>query len=167
MHFETPRLVVRSFAPSDVAAYSALVADPKVMKYLGVGLPLDEAQAKGYVARCIENERTLGFARYALDLRSADEFIGFCGFALIDGYIDLGYRIASRHWGNGYAREAVQTVIEYGFERLGFESIVATVYIENKRSIRVLEKLGFEFERSDTTNEYECLRYCLRKQTSA
>jgi ribosomal-protein-alanine N-acetyltransferase len=167
MRLETPRLVVRSFAASDVAAYAALVADPKVMKYLGIGLPLDEAQAKGYVYRCIENERILGFARYALDLRSANEFIGFCGYALIDDYIDLGYRIASGHWGNGYAREAAQAVIEYGFQRLGFESIVAIVYSENKRSIHVVEKLGFKFERMDTMNDHDCLRYRLRKQPSA
>ncbi len=163
MRLETPRLVVRSFAASDVAAYAALVAEPKVMKYLGTGLPHDEAQAKAYLDKCIENERTLGFARYALDLRISTEFIGFCGYALIDDYIDLGYRIASRHWGNGYAGEAAQAVIEYGFERLGFESIVAVASSENKRSIRVIEKLGFKFERMDTMYGQNCLRYCMRK----
>ena len=57
MRLETPRLVARSFAASDVAGYAALVAEPKVIKYLGTGLPLDEAQAKAYVDKCTENER--------------------------------------------------------------------------------------------------------------
>ena len=167
MRLESSRLVVRSFAISDVKNYSALVADPEVMKYLGDGLPLDEAKARAYVEKCIENEQTLGFARYALELRNTNEFIGFCGYALIDDYVDLGYRIARKHWGNGYASEAAQAVIKYGFERLGFEFIVAIAYAENKRSLQVIEKLGFEFQRMDKLNGYDAVRYSMRKPTSA
>ena len=166
MRLETPHLVVRSFTAGDVAAYAAVVADPKVMIYLGTGLPLDEAHAKAYIDKCIENERTLGFARYALDLRNTNEFIGFCGYALIDDCIDLGYRIASTHWGNGYAHEAAQAVIEYGFEHLGFQSIVAIAFSENRRSIRIIENLGFKFEGMNTMNGHDCLRYHLREPTS-
>lgn len=166
MRLETPRLVVRSFTTGDVAAYAGIVADPKVMKYLGTGVTLDAAQAEAYVDKCIENERKAGFARYALELRSTDELMGFCGYASLDDDIDLGYRIASRHWGNGYAPEAARAIVEYGFDQLGFESIVAIAYSENQRSIRVMEKLGFEFERTMTINEQDCRRYRLPKPTS-
>ena len=91
------------------------------MQYIGDGSAVDAA----YVENCIENERTLGFARYGLKFRSTNDFIGICGYALIDGYVDFGYRIARRYWGNGYVNEAAQAIIWYGFERLGFESIVA------------------------------------------
>ncbi len=167
MRLETRHLVIRSFAAGDVTEYAALVADPEVMKYIGDGLAVDEAQARAYVEECIENERTLGFARYALELRSANEFIGICGFALIDDYVDFGYRIARRYWGNGYVSEAAQATIKYGFERLGFESIVAIAYSENKGSIRVIKKLGFEFERPDTLNGHGAVRYCIRNPTFA
>ncbi len=115
MRLETRRLVIRSFATSDVTDYAALVADPEVMKYIGDGLAVDEAQARAYVENCIENEQTLGFARYALELGSTNEFIGICGYALIDDYVDFGYRIARKHWGNGYVGEAAQAVINPHF----------------------------------------------------
>ena len=166
MRLETRRLVVRSFTTSDVADYAALVADPEVMKFLGDGLPLEEAKARAYVEDCIENEDTLGFARYALVFRNSKEFIGFCGYSPMDGYIDLGYRIARKHWGNGYASEAAQAVIRHGFERLGFERIVAIAYAENKRSIRVIEKLGFKFEGLDRLNGKAAIRYSMREPGS-
>ncbi len=167
MRLETRRLVIRSFAAGDVTDYAVLVADPEVMKYIGDGFAVDEAQARAYVEKCIENEQTLGFARYALELRSANEFIGICGYALIDEYVDFGYRIACKYWGNGYVSEAAQAIIKYGFERLGFESIVAIAYSENQRSIRVIKKLGFEFERPDTLNGHGAVRYCIRNPTLA
>ncbi len=167
MRLETRRLVIRSFAAGDVTDYAALVADPEVMKYIGDGFAVDELQARAYVEKCIENEQTLGFARYALELRSANEFIGICGYALIDEYVDFGYRIARKYWGNGYVSEAAQAIIKYGFERLGFESIVAIAYSENKGSIRVIKKLGFEFERPDTLNGHGAVRYCIRNPTLA
>ncbi len=152
---------------SDVTDYSALVADPEVMKYIGDGLAVDAPQARDYVENCIESERTLGFARYALELGKSNEFIGFCGYSLIDDYVDFGYRIARRNWGNGYVTEAAQAVIKYGFERLGFECIVAIAYSGNKRSLRVMKKLGFDDERPDTLNGHGAVRYCLRNPTFA
>jgi len=165
VRLETRRLVIRSFATGDVPDYTALVADPEVMKYIGDGSAVDVAQASAYVENCIENERTLGFARCALALRSTHEFIGICGYAPIDDYVDFGYRIARRYWGNGYVNEAAQAIIRYGFERLGFESIVAIAYSGNQRSIRVMEKLGFEYERPDTLNGHDAVRYRMRAPT--
>jgi RimJ/RimL family protein N-acetyltransferase len=165
VRLETRRLVIRSFASSDAPDYAALVADPEVMQYIGDGSAVDAAQAKAYVENCVENERTLGFARYVLELRNTNNFIGICGFALIDGYVDFGYRIARKYWGNGYVNEAAPALIRYGFERLGFESIVAIAYSENQRSIRVMEKLGFEYERPDTLNGHRVVRYSLRDPT--
>ncbi len=59
MRLETCRLVIRSLATSDVTNYAALVADPEVMRYIGDGNAVDEAQARTYVENCIENERVL------------------------------------------------------------------------------------------------------------
>ena len=162
MRLETCRLVIRSLATSDVTNYAALVADPEVMRYIGDGNVVDEAQARTYVENCIENERTVGFARYALELKSSSKFVGFCGYAPVDDYVDFGYRIARKYWGNGYVGEAAQAIIKYGFERLGFDCIVAIAYIENERSIRVMRKLGFEFESPDTLNGHNAVRYCKR-----
>jgi len=165
VRLETRRLVIRSFTTGDVPDYAALVADPEVMQYIGDGSAVDSAQARAYVENCIENQRTLGFARYALGLRSTNKFIGICGYAPIDDYVDFGYRIARKYWGNGYVGEAAQAIIKYGFERLGFDCIVAIAYIENERSVRVMKNLGFEFECPDTLNGHNAVRY--RKRNPA
>jgi RimJ/RimL family protein N-acetyltransferase len=165
MRLETCRLVIRSLATSDVTNYAALVADPEVMRYIGDGNAVDEAQARAYIENCIENERTVGFSRYALVLKSSGKFVGFCGYAPVDDYVDFGYRMARKYWGNGYVGEAAQAIIKYGFERLGFDCIVAIAYIENERSVRVMKKLGFEFEGPDTLNGRNAVRY--RKRNPA
>lgn len=163
MHLDTQRLVIRSFTAQDVPAYAALVADPEVMTSLGDGQPLEAASASSYVQQCISNEQRLGFARYALALQRTNTFIGFCGYAVINDDVDLGYRLAREHWGHGYALEAAQAVIAYGFDTLGLDAIVATAYTANRRSIRVIEQLGFAFERLDTLNGHDAMRYSMRR----
>ena len=53
--------------------------------------------------------------------------------------------LARAHWGKGYATEAARACLRYGFERLGFEEIPASVDPRHLASRRVLEKLGFEY----------------------
>lgn len=79
-----------------------------------------------------------------------DAFIGWAGLvhtALSDRYgsPELQYMLSSRAFGRGYATEAARLVIDDARERKLTPKIIATVDIPNKRSIRVLEKLGFEF----------------------
>jgi len=105
----------------------------------------------------------LGYARYAVLLRAAGKLIGFSGFKLIDGNVDFGYRLAAEHWGSGYATEAGRAVIAYGFEQLGLKSIVATADMRNAGSIRVIEKLGFTFERTDGLSDHAAARYVLER----
>ena len=163
MRIETPRLVIRSFTRSDIPDYAAIVADPAVMKYLGKGSPLSRGAADAYVEGCLRSERDLGYARYAVLLRAAGKLIGFSGFKLINGYVDFGYRLAAEHWGSGYATEAGRAVIAYGFEQLGLKSIVATADMRNAGSIRVIEKLGFTFERTDGFSDHAAARYVLER----
>ena len=74
-----------------------------------------------------------------------DVMIGFCGFKDCDDHIDLGWRYAQRHWGNGYATEAARAVLAYGVETLRLTRIMAVSYEANVGSVRVIEKLGLEF----------------------
>ena len=58
----------------------------------------------------------------------------------------LGYAIGEEYWGNGYTTEAAQALIQHGFETLNLDLISACCYPSNKRSKRVLEKCGFQYE---------------------
>ena len=92
---------------------------------------------------CIALDSGTGISRYAVLLD--DELIGFCGFKDCGDHIDLGWRYAQRHWGHGYATEAARAVLEYGIETLSLTRIKAVSYEDNVGSVRVIEKLGFEF----------------------
>ena len=135
MRIETQRLVIRSFEKGDIPAYANIVADPRVTRYLGNGL--------AYVDDLIALDEETGISRYAVVLDG--ELIGFCGFKPDGDNIDLGWRYAERHWGNGYATEAARAVLEYGIYTLRLTRIVAGSYEDNVGSVRVIEKLGFDF----------------------
>ena len=143
---ETDRLTVRSFQESDIPEYAAIVADPEATRFLGDGSPHSYEQAAAYVRDCIRSETTDGFARYAVVLKETGELIGFCGFRRMCGYVDFGWRYARRAWGNGYATDAAAAVLDYGVDTLKLSRIVVESALENAASVRVIEKIGMQFE---------------------
>jgi len=57
--------------------------------------------------------------------------------------VELAYRLARTAWGQGIAREAAATLLDYAFRTLALPRVVAVTYPENRPSQRVLDKLGF------------------------
>ena len=109
MEITTQRLVIRSFRASDIDAFAAIVADPAVMRYLG-GV-MSRTHAEHYIDRAMRIEQSAGYSRYVVTLGDSGEVMGSCGFAPVQDYIDLGYRLAQRFWGQGYASEAAAGVV--------------------------------------------------------
>lgn len=91
----------------------------------------------------------LGFGLYAVDLGEVRKPIGICGLVKREGLddVDLGLAFLPRFRGAGYALEASRAVLSYATETLGCRRIVAIVSRHNQRSIGLLGKLGFRFER--------------------
>ncbi len=154
MELTTDRLVIRSFSPADVDAYAALVADPEVMRFLGE--PLDRQAARAYVLDCMRREQAGGISRYAVHGKADGSFYGFCGFkALTEDYggqvlkgspwIDFGWRYRREVWRRGYGFEAAAAVYAYGKEALGLDEIEARAHRDNLGSLRIIEKLGFNW----------------------
>jgi RimJ/RimL family protein N-acetyltransferase len=146
MIIETNRLTIRSFVESDIPEYTAIVADPAVTRFIGDGSSHTYEEATAYVERCIRSESEDGIARYAVILRETGELIGFCGFGRGRDCIDFGWRYARHAWGNGYATEAAAAVLDYGINTLKLSGIAARSAVENVGSIRVMEKIGLQFE---------------------
>ena len=159
MIIEIERLTIRSFRKSDIPEYAAIVADPEVTKFLGDGSPHSFEQATAYIVDCIRSEAEEGFARYAVILKETRELIGFCGFKKASGYIDLGWRYARRVWGNGYATEAAVAVLDYGTNTLKLSGIIAESAVENIGSVRVIERIGLQFEAFGEVRGRKTVRY--------
>jgi len=76
-------------------------------------------------------------------------FVGWAGLAYLPEFdeVDLGYRFLPNFWGKGYATEASHEILTYGFDELELKRIIAIAMKENKASLRVMEKVGMEFDK--------------------
>lgn len=115
-------------------------------KYLTLGRPYNNAEVEQYIAKRMAHWKQHGFGMYLLYLRPADECIGYCGleYANETNYVDLRYGLVLKHWGKGFAKEAVLKCIEYGFTELELETIYGVAVPENIASIAVLLKAGLQ-----------------------
>ena len=80
---------------------------------------------------------------FAITLPDTGEYVGQCGYGPDeDGQLSVGYWIAREHWGKGFATEAACALVDIG-RTLGFERIVASHFLDNPASGKVLRKAGF------------------------
>jgi RimJ/RimL family protein N-acetyltransferase len=140
----TERLLLRGWTDADRAAYAAINGDPAVMATIG---PLQtREQTDETIDRMMAEWDANGLGLWCVDLDG--ECIGFTGLnvpwfeASFTPCVEVGWRLASSHWGNGYAPEAGRAALEYGFGEHGLAEIVSFTAAVNRKSRRVMEKLG-------------------------
>ncbi|MBS0263996.1 MAG: GNAT family N-acetyltransferase [Planctomycetes bacterium] len=142
----TSRLVLRPWRESDLAPFAALNADPRVMEHFPKCL--DRAESDAMAQRIRENFDRLGYGLWAVEVQGGAEFIGFVGLNVprfeefFTPAIEVGWRLACEHWGQGYATEAARAALQFGFEELRQAEIVSFTVPANVRSRRVMERLG-------------------------
>jgi RimJ/RimL family protein N-acetyltransferase len=164
---ETDRLMLRQWAAADLEPFCALCSDPRVMQFVGNGQPWSRQQAAAFIDRALAQSREHGYCQWALVHKEAGAVIGFCGFVPAERGAEIGWRLASDYWGHGLATEAARAVIRYGFEKLRFERLLATVQTGNRASLRVMEKLGMQFDGSIVRDGRDVLIYSLANPSRA
>jgi len=142
----TPRLELRPFRESDVDGIAALLADREATKFIG-NVKSREAAADS-VRTMREAFAARGWGTLAVIPRGEEGCVGYCGARPLahTAEIEIAFALQHRCWNRGYATEAAAASIAAAFNSLGIKSIVATVYPDNKPSLRVLEKLGMRLE---------------------
>lgn len=147
--FTSERLGFRNWTDEDLDLMAAINADPEVMRYFPS--LQDREQTKAFIERMQQLYADKGFCYFAVELLHSREFIGFTGFAIpqfkahFTPCIDMGWRLATSHQGNGYATEAATACLEYGFTKLGLTEVVAICPAVNKASENVMKKIGMTF----------------------
>ena len=147
---ETKRLILRPFTLDDILPSYEMNLDKEVSKYTGDGGVVSKAEIERRIKQDVLGDyQTHGFGRFAVELKSTGEFIGFAGLKYLDDLkeVDLGYRFMKPYWGQGLATEAAKACVDFGFNTLKLKRIIAMVLPENMGSIRVLEKLQFVYEK--------------------
>ena len=160
MILETKRLIIGHFTCTDIHVWASIEADPLVRKFVD-GKCLSREEAGHYVKMSMDSYAVNGFGRFAVRSKTSKRLIGMCGFLRQDEEIDFGYRYSAETWGKGIGYEAANKVLNYGLEHLKLKKICAGVAIENIPSIKILEKLGFEFEKNFFVDQTKAAKYVI------
>jgi RimJ/RimL family protein N-acetyltransferase len=143
---ETDRLKLRAWRDGDREPLHALCNDREVMEFLGP--PLDMAAVDAAIARQRGFQDQHGYCYWAVERKSDQRMLGFCG--IMPGPVgvphagspDIGWRLARDAWGQGYAREAAQSTLDWSWTHITDERIWAITVPANRRSWGLMERLG-------------------------
>lgn len=145
---KTERLILRPWQENDLQPFAELNADPRVREFFPTILNPTESDALVKAFSDHIEKKGWGFWAASLIGTDADEFIGFVGLQEVNYFdipaVEIGWRLAHKHWGKGYATEGALAALNYGFEVLGLEEIVSFTAVENVRSRHVMEKIGMQ-----------------------
>jgi [ribosomal protein S5]-alanine N-acetyltransferase len=154
---EAERLLFRPHLITDVDDYCTMEMDINVRRYVG-GYARTRAEAEQrFPKNQSEKMSTDRLALWATILKAEDIYIGRCGLVPhfkpgggpISGEAALGYFIAAQYWHQGFATEAGKAFIQFGFNELALQRIVATVEKGNDASVHILQKLGFSLANTE------------------
>lgn len=163
---ETARLRLRRFTPDDLDDLARLLADPRVMRHLGVeaGKTFSREESAAALTNFIEGWDRRGFGRWALVEKATAAFVGLCGFRSFEGEPELLYLLRAECWGRGLAAEAARASLRYAFEELHFERVVAVTRPEHTASRRVLERVGMRYEGEVRSHGVELMGYAMTSE---
>jgi RimJ/RimL family protein N-acetyltransferase len=167
MHtIETARVYLRPFTFDDLDAFAVIGSDPDVMRYIGAGRPLSREETHTRLNAIIEHRNKHGFGVWAAIDKSTGTLMGYCGLQFLDNTseVEVGYRLAKRFWGVGFASEAAKASLRYGFETLGLGRIVAVVQPANLASQHVLEKIGLSYVKDARFYNTEVKYYAITQE---
>jgi RimJ/RimL family protein N-acetyltransferase len=152
----TDRLLLRGWREEDRGAFAALNADPRVTRYFASSLTRGDSDALvDAIRRCWDLR---GYGLWAVERLDHGEFIGYVGLwpaafeARFTPAVEVGWRLAHAHWGHGFATEGGREALRHGFEVAGLAEIVSFTAVANRRSWRVMERLGM---RRDVDGDFE------------
>ena len=150
---ETERLILRRWRGTDLDAFAALNANSRVMEFFPA--PLTRDQTAAGIARMEAKFDKHGFSFWALEEKATGDLAGFTGLNRPDleapfmPAVEIGWRLAHRFWGQGYASEAARAALAFGFGALQLDEIVAFTARGNLRSQAVMRRLGMSYDPAD------------------
>lgn len=165
MIFETTRLYVRQLEENDGAAFFELMSNPNVMNPIPQK-PFDKEESVSKLAELILLEKSSDTKIWCLCKKGCNDLIGICGVLKNDENEDeIAYRIIETFWGNGYGTEIAKGLIDYSFVTMKSDLITADVFIDNVKSVKILNKY-FTVKKEFFNTDDNCIdrRYILRKE---
>ena len=147
---ETSRLILREWRDSDVSPFAKLNADPRVMQHFPSMLSYEESSQ--LVTRIKTHFDVHGFGLWAVEVKDQRQFAGFIGLSVpqftahFTPCVEIGWRLDTPFWNQGYASEGAQAALEFGFSQCNFNEIFSFTVPANIASRRVMEKIGMSYQ---------------------
>lgn len=158
---ETPRLLLRPFAPEDWPAVHAMLSDSEATRYMHFA-HWTEHQRRQWFDQCMATaqEAEPEAFNWAMTRREADDVIGWFGIGnashpTVRDERSFGYLLNPAFWNQGYMTEALRAVLGYEFGLRGTPQVSATCEIANVASSRVMEKAGMRREKTVYDADFE------------
>lgn len=145
---KTERMILRTWRQDDIEAYYKINQNPKVIEFLRG--PLTMQEVSDFINLVNQQYEQTGYTLWAAEEKSSGELMGFIGLnrvkweAPFSPAVEIGWRLGSQYWQQGYATEGAKAALDYGFNQCALTEIVSFTVPENIRSIRVMEKIGLE-----------------------
>ena len=150
---KTRRLGLRHWSDADFPCASALWSDPDVTRLFGG--PFSDEEIRARLSREIAQQETDGVQYWPIFLLDSGEFVGCCGLRSYPSgepagtIYELGFHLRPQFWGRGLAIEAARAVIDHAFDTFSATGLFAGHHPDNAASARLLEKLGFRYDRHE------------------
>ncbi|CAN5404155.1 GNAT family N-acetyltransferase [soil metagenome] len=146
---ETRRLLLRAWREADKPGFRALVNTPAMMAHFGGPVPRERHDV--IIDRQIDQQARHGHCMWAVEERDTGALVGICGVRVgghagtsVPEELEIGWRIGESHWGRGYAREAAQASLTWGWRNTDRARVAAWTIAANTRSWGLMERLGMQ-----------------------
>jgi ribosomal-protein-alanine N-acetyltransferase len=156
-NLESERLLLRQITPDDVNEIFALRSNPETMKYIPRPLATTKDDAMGHIKMIQDKIVSNEGINWAITKKGNPKMIGIIGHYRIRWEhfrSEIGYMLLPEHQGKGIITEAIQLLVDYGFNEMNMHSLEAIIDPENTASARVLEKNNFVKEAHFKENEF-------------
>ncbi|GHB27196.1 N-acetyltransferase [Pseudovibrio japonicus] len=150
---ETERLVLRKWEEWDLDGLIELCGHPEVMEFFGAVKSPSEVEKM--LDRVLVQQAKHGYCFPAVEDRKSGRLLGFCGLKVqetdipIGPCVEIGWRLQRDAWGKGIATEVARVWLEFGFETLKLDEIVANMVVGNFRSENTMKRLGMVYSEGD------------------
>ncbi|MFD1363447.1 GNAT family N-acetyltransferase [Lentibacillus salinarum] len=169
--FETDRLILRERTLEDFEKCIEMDREPEVVDYIPElqkivsGTSANEKKHRSFVKQRFEAEYPEGMGYWTIETKEDHKkFVGWVLLIPLDAVgpdIEIGWRLRPKYWGKGYATETARVILQYAVESLKLKEVIADIHKMNKGSIRVAEKIGMAYKRTEEASDY--MRFALTR----
>ena len=143
----TSRLTLRPWKEEDAEPLYQILAVKNMLKYFPNTDPRSLDQVERMISFRLAHWEEHGFGLWAVEPRGGNELLGWNGLQFLPetGEVEVAYLISKPYWGKGLTTEGARAALQYGFEQIGLDRIIALAHPDNKASQCVMQKLGMSF----------------------